>query len=53
MVIEVISPTLQVLADQRVMPSELTWYAQELMWILIGAAVMSALWGLLMEAARW
>ena len=52
MVTDLIPPTLQVLADFRVTPSELTWYAEELIVILITAVVI-ALWEMLWEASRW
>ncbi len=53
MVTDLIPPTLQVLADFRVTPSELTWYAEELIVILTTVVVMSALWEMLWEASRW
>lgn len=48
-----IPPTMQVLEDQRVTPSEINWLTQELMAVIITAVMMAAFWDLIEEGIEW
>ena len=52
MPIALIPPTMTVLWDGQVTPSELDWYARELILIVVSAAVMGALWQILRETTE-
>lgn len=48
-----IQPTMKVLEDQRVTPSEISWLIQELLMVIALAVMMTAFWELVEEGMEW